>query len=158
VLAGKSKELVALGALGNLDVVAVGPLLDLAVRPRVKESITEALLSGGGRRRDLSISTLCVLASKARLTADAGNEGVAERGLGGGVATSVEPGLEVRVRPGRVEPVTGIGSGLAELGGGGLVVLTDSLEEGVTLTGLGDGNAVLVGESLELGVGPTVMR
>jgi len=48
VLAGESNELVALGALGNLDAVAVGPLLDLAVRPGVEESIAEALLSSGG--------------------------------------------------------------------------------------------------------------
>lgn len=31
VLAGKSDELVTLGALGNLDAVLVSPLLDLAV-------------------------------------------------------------------------------------------------------------------------------
>jgi hypothetical protein len=42
MLAGKSEELIALGALGNLDTVAVGPLLDLAVGPRVEERVTEA--------------------------------------------------------------------------------------------------------------------
>jgi len=36
VLAGEGEELVALGALRNLDAVLVGPLLDLAVGPRVE--------------------------------------------------------------------------------------------------------------------------
>jgi hypothetical protein len=157
VLAGKSEELVALGALGNLDTVAVGPLLDLAVRPRVEESVAEALLSSGGGGRDGSVSTLGVQAGEAGLAAHAGNERVAGRWLGNIVATLVEPSLDVRVRPRGVEPVTGVGSGLAELVGGGLVVFTDSLEKGVTLAGLGNGDAVLVGKSLDLRVGPAMM-
>lgn len=158
VLAGEGEELVALGALGNLDAVAVGPLLDLAVRPRVEEGIAEALLSSGGRRRDRSVGALGVHAGETRLAAEAGNERVAGSGLGNIVATLIEPGLNVRIGPRRVEPVTGVGSSLAELSSSGLVVLTDSLEERVALAGLGNGNAVLVGEGLELRVGPTGME
>jgi hypothetical protein len=154
VLAGESKELVALGALGNLDTVAVSPLLDLAVGPGVEESVAEALLGGGGGGRGLSVSALGVLAGKAGLAADAGDQRVASGRLRRGVTTGIEPGLEVRVRPGGVEPVTGVGSSLADLVSGGLVVLADSLNERVTLAGLGNRNAVLVGESLELRVGP----
>jgi hypothetical protein len=156
MLAGKSEELIALGALGNLDTVAVGPLLDLAVGPRVEKSVAKAGLSGGGGRRDLSVGTLGVQASETRLTAKSGNKGITAGWLRDVVATLIEPCLDVRVRPGRVEPVTGVGSGLAELVGRGLVVLTDSLEKGVTLAGLGNRNAVLVGKSLELRVGPAV--
>jgi hypothetical protein len=154
VLAGKGEKLVALGALGNLDAVLVGPLLDLAVRPRIEESITEALLGGGGGRRDLSVRALGVQAGKAGLATERGDKRVTAGGLGGGVATLVEPGLDVRVRPRRVEPVTGVGSGLAKLGSGRLVVFADGLEERVALAGLGDGNAVLISEGLELRVGP----
>jgi hypothetical protein len=91
VLTGKSKKLVALGTLGNLDVVAVSPLLDLAVRPRVKKSVAEAGLSGGGGRRDLSVGALSVLAGKTGLAAEAGNERVAGGRLGDVVATLIEP-------------------------------------------------------------------
>jgi len=99
VLAGEGEELVALGALGNLDVVAVGPLLDLAVRPRVKEGIAEARLSGGGGGRSLRVGTLGILAGETRLAAETGNQGVAGGGLGDIVAALVEPGLDVRVGP-----------------------------------------------------------
>lgn len=49
MLAGKSNEFIALGALRNLDTVLVSPLLDLAVRPGVEKSVREALLSSSGR-------------------------------------------------------------------------------------------------------------
>jgi hypothetical protein len=156
VLAGKSNELIALGALRNLDTVLVGPLLDLRVGPGVEKSIAQALLGGGGGRRNLSVGALGVLASKTRLPAEAGNEGVAGGGLGNVVAALIEPRLEVRVRPRSVEPVTRVVSSLGSLVGNGLVVLADRLQERVTLAGLGNGNAVLVGESLELRVGPSV--
>lgn len=158
VLAGKSDELVALGALRDLDAVLVGPLLDLRVGPGIEESIAEALLGSGGGRRDLSVGTLGVLASKTRLAAEAGNEGVAGGGLGNVVAALIKPGLEVRVRPRSVEPITRVVGGLGNLVGNGLVVLADGLQERVTLAGLRDGDAVLVGERLELGVGPSVER
>jgi hypothetical protein len=154
VLASKGKKLVTLGALGDLDAILVGPFLDLAVRPRVKESIAQALLSGGGGGRNLSISALGVQAGEAGLAAERRNKGVTVGGLRGGVATLVEPRLDVRVGPRRVEPVAGVGSGLAELCSGRLVVLADGFEERVALAGLGNGNAVLVSESLELRVGP----
>jgi hypothetical protein len=158
VLAGKGEELVTLGALGDLDSVLVSPLFDLAVRPRVKKSIAEARLGSGGRRRDGRISALEVQAGLARVSADSSNQLVAGRGLGNIVATLIEPGLEVRVGPRRVEPITRVRSGLGDLVGSRLIVLTDNLEERIALTGLGDWNAVLVGEGLELGVGPAMVR
>lgn len=99
MLAGEGDEFVALGALGNLDAVGVSPLLDLAVRPRVEEGITETLLGGGGGRRDLGVGTLGVQASKTRLAAKAGNERVAVGWLRDRVAALIEPRLDVRVRP-----------------------------------------------------------
>jgi hypothetical protein len=157
VFAGKSDELVALGALGNLDVVLVGPLLDLAVGPRVEKRVTQALLSSGSGGRDLGVGTLGILAGKARLAAEAGNKRVTAGWLGNGVATLIEPSLDIRVGPRRVQPVTWVSGSLAKLGGGRLVVLADSLEEGVALAGLRYWDAVLVGEGFKLGVGPAVM-
>ena len=72
------------------------------------------------------------------------------------IATLVKPSLDIRVRPGCIEPVTRIGSSLRDLVGSGLVVLTNCLEKGITLAGLGNRNAVLVGKRLELGVGPAI--
>ena len=158
VLAGESDELVALGALGNLDTVLVGPLLDLAVRPGVEKSVAEALLGVGSSGRDGSVGALGLLAGKTRLAAESSDHRVAGVGLGNVVAALIEPRLEVRVRPGSVEPVTGVVGSLLGLLSCRLVVVTDGSEERVTLAGLGDGNAVLIGESLELGVGPTAGR
>jgi hypothetical protein len=156
VLAGESDELVALGALGNLDTVLVGPLLDLAVRPRVEEGIAEALLSVGSSRGDGCVGTLGLLASETRLAPDGSDHGVTVVGLGNVVAALVEPSLEVRVRPGSVEPVTGVVGGLLGLLGGGLVVVTDGGKKRVTLAGLGNRDAVLVGEGLKLRIRPAV--
>lgn len=108
MLAGEGNELITLGALGNLDAVLVGPLLDLAVRPRVEESIAERLLGCRGGRRSLGVSTLEVQAGQARLAADVGNEAVTSGGLGNRVATFVKPSLQVGVGPRFVEPVTGV--------------------------------------------------
>ena len=155
VLAGKSDQLVTLGALGNLDAVLVGPLLDLRVRPRVQKGIAQTLLSSGGGSRGLGVNTLGVLAREAGLAAEVGDERVTGRGLRDVVATLIEPRLEVRVRPGSVEPVTGVVGSLLGLLGCGLVVVTDGCEKRVTLAGLGDGDAVLVGKSLELRIRPT---
>lgn len=41
MFAGESNELVALATLWNLDAIAVGPLLDLAVAPALEELIAE---------------------------------------------------------------------------------------------------------------------
>lgn len=158
VLAGKCEKLVALGALGNLDAVLVGPLLDLRVGPRVKKSVAQALLGGGSRRGGLGIDALGALTCKARLAAEASNERVASRGLGNVVAALVEPSLEVRVGPGSVEPVTRVVGSLRGLVGNRLVVLADSLQKGVTLARLRNRNAVLVGESLELRIRPAAKR
>lgn len=74
MLAGKSKELIALRTLRNLDAILVRPLLDLAIRPGIEERITETLLgisrSGGSR----GVGTLGVQTGKAGLTADGGDE------------------------------------------------------------------------------------
>lgn len=91
MLAGESNKLVALGALGDLDAVLVGPLLDLRVRPGVEESVAQALLGSSSGRGDLGVGTLSVLASKARLATKAGNERVTGGGLGNVVSTLVEP-------------------------------------------------------------------
>jgi hypothetical protein len=99
VLARKSKKLVALGALGNLDTVLVSPLLDLAVGPGVEKCVTEALLSSGSGRRNLSVGTLCVQAGETRLAAKTGNERVTAGRLRSGVAALIEPRLDVRVGP-----------------------------------------------------------
>jgi hypothetical protein len=95
-----------------------------------------------------------LLAGETRLAADGSDHGVAGVGLGNVVAALVKPSLEVRVRPGRVEPVTGVVDGLLGLLGGGLVVVTDGGEKRVTLAGLGNRDAMLIGEGLELRVGP----
>ena len=157
MLTGKSNELVALGALGNLDTVLVSPLLDLAVRPRVEKSVAKRLLGSGSGRRNLSVGTLGILTGNTGLAADAGDEAVTGGGLGNLVATLIEPGLQVRVGPRFVEPVTGVVCVFRDLVRSGLVVLTDSLEKGVTLAGLGNGDAVLVGKGLELRLGPAVV-
>lgn len=125
VLAGESKQLVALGSLRNLDAVLVSPLLDLAVRPGIKKCVTETLLSSSGRRRGLSVCILGVQAGKAGLAANVGNQSVASRGLGNFVAALVEPSLEVRVRPGLVQPVAGVVGRLLGLLSSALVTSTD---------------------------------
>ena len=113
------------------------------------------MLGVGSSGRDGSVGALGLLAGKARLAAESSDHRVAGVGLGHVVAALIEPRLEVRVRPGSVEPVTGVVGSLLGLLGYGLVVVTDGSEERVTLAGLGNGNAVLIGESLELRVGPT---
>jgi hypothetical protein len=156
VLAGKSEELVSLGALGNLDTILVGPFLDLTVRPRVQKGVAQGLFSVGGSGRDRGVGALRLEAGESRLAADSSNHRVTGVRLGNVVAALVEPSLEVGVRPGREEPITGVVGGLLSLLGDRLVVVTDSSEKRVTLTGLGDRNAVLVGESLELRIRPAV--
>ena len=125
MLAGKSDQLVTLGALGNLDAVLVGPLLDLGVGPRLEKSIAQALLSGSGGSRGLGVNTLSVLAREAGLAAEVGDERVTGRGLRDVIATLIEPSLEVRVGPGSVKPVTGVVGSLRSLLGDGLIVLAD---------------------------------
>jgi hypothetical protein len=75
---------------------------------------------------------------KTRVAANRGNELVATSGLRSRETIGVKPFLEVRLRPGRVQPVTRVLSGLSKLLGRGLVALASLLEDGVTLAGLGD--------------------
>lgn len=155
MLTGKSGELVALATLGNGDAVLVEPLLDLAVRPAVEELVGKALLCvlclvGGG-----VVLAVGFLSSNVRVTTNGGNEGVTVAGLRDGDTALVEPGLQVRVRPLRVEPVTRVRGGLAGLVCRRLVVGANSGEKRVASAGLGVGDAVVVKESLELRVGPT---
>lgn len=110
------------------------------------------MLGIGSNGRDRGVGTLGVQTGKTGLAADAGNERIAGRWLGNGVAALIEPSLEVRVRPRLVKPVTGVVGSLLGLLGGGLVVVADSGEERIALAGLGNGDALLVGESLKLGV------
>jgi hypothetical protein len=98
---------------------------------------------------------LSVQASETSIAADGSNKLVTGRGLRGRVTTLVQPRLEIRVGPGLVEPVTGVGSVLRGLVGDRLVVLAGSLEERVTVAGLGNRKAVLISKGLELRVGPT---
>lgn len=154
MLAGKSGELVALATLGNRDAVLVEPLLDLAVRPALEKLVREALLCvrsllGGG-----VVLLVGFLSSNVRVTTDGGNERVAVAGLRNGNATLVAPGLQVRVGPLSVEPVTRVGGGLAGLVRSGLVVGADSGEERVASARARIGDSVVVAERLELRVGP----
>lgn len=50
----------------------------------------------------------------------------------------IKPLLQVRLRPGLIQPVARVGSSLASLLSDGLVARTGLLEKGITLTGLGD--------------------
>lgn len=154
VLAGQSGQLVALGTLGNLDTVLVEPLLKLAIRPGVQKGIGNALLSVGGGRRCRRLGCLHGVRREARVAADRGDELVAGAGLRSGVATLVQPGLQIRLRPRLVEPVTGVGGSLTNLVGGRLVVLACRLEQGVAGARLGAGDTMAVEEGLELRVGP----
>lgn len=115
MLAGESGELVALATLGDGDAVLVQPLLDLAVRPAVEELVGEALLGSGGLRRDGVVTLVGFLGGNVRVTADRGDELVAAAGLRGRNAALVEPGLQVRIGPLGVEPVTRIAGGLTGL-------------------------------------------
>jgi hypothetical protein len=154
VLASESGKLVALATLGNRDAVLVEPLLDLAVRPALEKLVGKAL--GGGRCLLGGGVVLLVgfLSSNVRVTTDGGDEGVAVAGLGNGDTTLITPGLQVRVGPLSVEPLAGVGSGLAGLVGGRLVVGADSGEKRVASAGLGVRDAVVVKERLELRLSP----
>jgi hypothetical protein len=154
VLACESGELVAFAALGNGDAVLVEPLLDLAVRPAVEKLVGEALLGVGSLLGGGVVLLVGFLSSNVRVTTDGGDERVTVAGLRDRDATLVAPGLQVRVRPLRVEPVARVSSGLAGLVRSGLVVGADSGEKRVASARARVGDAVVVAERLELGVGP----
>jgi hypothetical protein len=154
VLACKSGELVTLAALRNGDTILVEPLLDLAVRPAVEKLVGKALLGVGSLLGGGVILLVGFLSGNVRVTADGSNERVAVAGLRDRDATLVEPALQVRVRPLRVEPVTRVGGGLAGLVRSGLVVGADGGEKRVASARARVGDAVVVAERLELRVGP----
>ena len=154
MLACESGELVALAALGNGDTVLVEPLLDLAVRPAVEKLVGKTLLGVGSLLGSGVVLLVGFLSGNIRVTTDGSNERVTVAGLRDRDATLVAPGLQVRVRPLRVEPVARVGSGLAGLVRSGLVVGADNGEERVTSARARVGNAVVVAERLELRLGP----
>lgn len=154
MLAGEGGKLVALATLGNGDAVLVEPLLDLAVRPALEKLVGKALLRVGSLLGSGVVLLVGLLSSNVRVTTDGSDQRVAVAGLRDGDAALVAPRLQVRVRPLRVEPVTGVGSGLAGLVRSGLVVGADSREERVASAGAGVRDAVVVAERLELRLGP----
>lgn len=154
VLASKSSKLVALAALRNGNTVLVEPLLDLAVRPAVEELVGKALLSVLGLVGSRVVLLVGFLSGNVRVTTDGGNERVAVASLRDGNAALITPGLQVRVGPLRVEPVTRVSGGLTGLVCRGLVVGANSGEERVAGARAGVGDAVVVAESLELRFGP----
>lgn len=89
MLAGEGEELIALGALGNLDAVLVGPLLDLAVRPGVDQCVAKAFLSSRSRARGSGVDRLSVQASETRVAADGSDKLVTGRWLGCRVTTLI---------------------------------------------------------------------
>lgn len=156
MLAGESKELVALGALGDLDTVLVGPGLDVTIGPRVQKSIGESLLGTGGSRRSGRGSLSSLVGSKAAVATDGGDKLVTAAGLRSWDATLIEPSLEVRVRPRFVEPVSRVGGSLSDLVRGRLVVGASGLEKRVASARGGVGDSVVVEERLDLRLSPAV--
>lgn len=154
MLAGQRDELVTLTALGDLEAVLVGPLLDLAVAPALQQGVAQGSLSSAGRLRGRCVLGGGAVRGDLSVAADAGDELVAVAGLWDRDAALIEPGLEVRVRPGLVEPVAGVAGGLADLGGDGLVVGAGGGQERVASARRWVRDVVVVEESLELGLGP----
>jgi hypothetical protein len=146
VLASERNELVALASLGHLDAVLVGPLLDLAVAPALEKRVTERLLSARSRGGGRSVVLGGALRCEVSVAADGGDELVTVARLRDRDTTLVEPGLQVRVGPGGVEPVTRVRSGLSGLVGDSLVVGTDGGEERVTSAGRRVGDSMVVKE------------
>ena len=156
MLASKGEELVALGALRNLDAVLVGPFLDLAVAPRVEEFVSQRLLGAGGRGGKSRRSRGSLVGSETGVAADSSDQLVAGASLGDWYTTLIQPSLEVRVRPGLVKPVTRVGSSLANLVGSRLVVGAGGTKKRVAGARRWVRNVVVVKERLELGLGPAV--
>lgn len=155
VLAGESNELVTLAALWDLEAVLVGPLLDLAVRPALQKSVTQRSLSGSSRLGGSSVFGSSGIRANLAIAAHAGDELVAVGWLRGWDAALIEPLLEVGVGPRLVEPVTWVGSGLANLVRDGLVVRSSSVQERIAVARRRVRNAVVVEERLQLGLGPS---
>ena len=150
VLACERNELVALGALRNLNPVGVAPGFDLGIGPGVEQCIGEGLVRGRGGVGDGCERVVVLLRGDARVASDLGDELVALAGLGDGDAALVEPELEVGFGPGLEEPVAGVGGCLAGFVGDLGVVFTRGFEEGVAGAGGGVGDLVVVEEGFEL--------
>lgn len=108
------------------------------------------LSRGGGRL----LSSLSPESGQARVAANRCNQLVTCRWLWNRNPVVVEPFLQVRLRPGLVDPIAGVRGLLLSLLGRRLVVRADCLEVLVTLAGLWYWDVVLVGECLELRIGP----
>jgi hypothetical protein len=144
VLSDKSPQFVDLGALGNRDAVLVAKLLELGLAPSVNDGVSQV---GIGSLDLLSSSIRLALGlevGEARVAADRGNQLVAGGGLRGREAVGVKPLLEIRLGPGRVQPVSRIGSGFSGLFSGSLVSLASLLEKSVTGTRLGNCRVTIV--------------
>jgi len=154
MLTSQGDELVLLGALGNLDAVLVEELLELAIGPRAEKGLSQAVLSTGSRRGGRGTGIGSLDAGKTRVAADGCENLVARGRLRNWDAALVQEGFELRFGPGGVEPVTWVGSRLADLAGSRVVVFTGGLEESVALARLGNGDTMLVAERLQLRIGP----
>ena len=156
VLAGKSNEFIALRALGDLDIVFIKELLQPGVRPGIEQLLAQRGL-GSFSRRDCRRSEVAGLqASQTGVAADRGNESITVGGLGNRPSALIEPFLEIGLGPLLVQPVTGIGCGLANLVRNGFIVLAGGLDQDVALARLRCGNAVAIEECLQLGVRPAI--
>lgn len=154
LLADKSLKLVLPATLGNLDTLLIEPLLELVVIPRVDELVGESSLSCSSRGGELADIGCSLSRGDTGVAADRSYQLVAVVRLRSWNTALVEPGLEVRVRPGLVEPVTRVGGSLLELVGDSLVVTAGRLKERVTVAWGRVGDLVVVEEGLELRVGP----
>ena len=150
----KSNKLIALGALGNLNPIGIGPLLDLRVAPGIEESIGEGLLGSRGRVSNGCDGVFVLLRGDARVAADVGDQLVTVAGLRDRDTTFVKPKLEVGIGPSLVEPVAWIRCSLASLVGDLGVIFPNGLEETVTGARRGIRDLVVVKEGFELRIRP----
>lgn len=136
VLSNKSPKLVDLGALRNRDAVLVAELLELGLAPSVNDGVSQIVIGRLNLSRGLVRLALGLEVGETRVAADRGNQLIASGWLRGREAVGIEPLLEIRLRPGRVQPVSGIGSGFSSLFSSSLVRLTGLLKKSITGTRL----------------------
>jgi len=152
------KDLVTLGALRDLEALLIGPLLQLAVRVRLEQSVGDAFSRSSGGCRDGRGPSSKVIRSNAGVAANRGDQLITLGWLRDGNAALITPRLEVGLGPRFVDPITRVRGSLANLVGSSLVVLADSLEKRIASARLGNWDAVLVGECLELRFGSMSRR
>lgn len=131
MFAGESNELVALATLWNLDAIAVGPLLDLAVAPALEELIAERLSGASSRLGSRSVLLRSLVGGDLGVTAKGSNELITVTWLRDRNTALIEPGLQVRVGPLGVEPVARVGSSLTSLLGGLCIVGAGGVQKGI---------------------------